>query len=69
MIHRADQQITDDLDGYIVIDLSEDGYGCYFAHDLAFLHMTGEWPKSPVIHLDGNKSNNAWANLRESHTQ
>jgi hypothetical protein len=35
------------------------------AHRLAFMYMLGRWPVGDVDHIDGDKANNSWANLRE----
>lgn len=37
----------------------------YYLHRLAFLHMTGRWPIG-IDHINGDKSDNRWANLREA---
>lgn len=49
-------------DGYVYAMF--DGHRA-MAHQFAWLYVTGEWPTQEIDHMDGNKANNAFANLRQ----
>ncbi|HIE4429971.1 TPA: HNH endonuclease [Burkholderia multivorans] len=50
-----------DAKGYVTIRID---YKLLFAHRVAWLIVTGEWPIFQIDHRDGDKSNNRFANLR-----
>jgi phosphatidylserine decarboxylase len=37
----------------------------YRLHRLVFLYMTGQWPTMVVDHINGDKRDNKWSNLRD----
>lgn len=49
--------------GYILITIDD---AAYMAHRLAFLLQTGHWPDKELDHINLNKSDNRWINLREA---
>lgn len=42
-----------------------DGRSVY-VHRLAFYFMTKAWPKYYLDHINGNRSDNSWSNIREA---
>lgn len=40
-------------------------YWGFYAHRVIWAMQTGAWPKEQIDHIDGDRSNNAWINLRE----
>lgn len=49
--------------GYFAVRVDNERY---HSHRLAFLYMTGKWPKSLVDHRNRVKLDNRWSNLREA---
>jgi HNH endonuclease len=60
-IKKGEQAGTIDHKGYVRIRI---GNKKYRAHRLAYLYMTGEWPTTILDHINRNRSDNKWSNLR-----
>lgn len=52
-------------DGYLTVKIDNRNHLC---HRLAWLYMTGEWPKKFITHLNQDRSDNRFENLGEAQT-
>lgn len=58
----GDHPRSADKDGYLRVGLLGKTHKL---HRLAFLYVTGQWPTGQVDHIDGDRANNKWSNLRD----
>lgn len=54
---------TEKQRGYVRIRIDQKDY---WAHTLAHLYVTGDWPEEDVDHVNGHKGDNRWENIRKA---
>ncbi len=57
---------TRNKDGHVVIEIA--GFK-YPAHRIAWATVTGVWPIKDIDHINGDRADNRWSNLREATRQ
>lgn len=64
--------ITDNITGKVLGGNTANGYKSiglfgkrYLQHRIAWLLVTGSWPEHQIDHINGDRSDNRWVNLRQ----
>lgn len=57
---------TFDDDGYVIVCVD---YKSYRANRLAWFYLFGVWPDGSIDHINGDRSDDRWCNLREISNQ
>ena len=53
--------------GYVIVKVHQKSY---VAHRIIWLIVTGQWPEAEIDHINNNKADNRWINLRPAtHSQ
>lgn len=61
----AGKEIKKRTRGYVIVTVSVGGVTRYMqGHRVAWALMTGEWPSHEVDHINSNRSDNRWQNIR-----
>lgn len=50
-------------DGYLLVRINRKNYR---VHRVIWLYMTGQWPSEILDHINGDRADNRWTNLREA---